>query len=78
MGDEGWVVGVANDDTGDAFGAAVGVEGVGFSCALGTTFAFIVRQVKSDGCSHFSSTSCLWPGRVRSATVLEKRDMNWP
>lgn len=27
---------------------------------------------------HFSSTSCLWPGFVLSATVFENNDMNWP
>lgn len=29
VGDEGWVVGVADDDAGDALGPAVGVECVG-------------------------------------------------
>ena len=29
MCNEGWVVGVGNDDASDAFRAAIGVEGVG-------------------------------------------------
>jgi hypothetical protein len=28
MRDEGWVIGVGDDDAGDAFGATIGMEGV--------------------------------------------------
>lgn len=79
MGDEGWVVGVADDDAGDAFGAAVRVEDVGLEMKWLLSGCDGFRRMRGPrGSSHFSSTSCLWPGRVRSATALAKTDMNWP
>ena len=90
MGDESGIVGVADYDAGDAFGAAVGVECVGWAkvSAHGQLERVVMlRQARhaQNACQasicgfvHFSSTSCLWPGFVLSATVLENSDMNWP
>ncbi len=83
MRDERWVVLVADDDAGDAFGAAVGVEGVCCRGRGGVRGGFGCLWVEGgggrrEGGVHFSSMSCRWPGLVRSATVLLKRVMNSP
>lgn len=82
MSDERRIVWIADYDAGDAFCAAVGVERVGWDRIRyprsRCTSRGIKDEVRAMGAIHFSSTSCLWPGFVRSATVLLKRDMNWP
>jgi hypothetical protein len=77
VSDQRGVVVVGDDDAGDAFGAAVGVEGVVcFLCKK--VFRVISSFNRIAGDVPCSSTSCRCPGRVRSATVLLNRVMNSP
>ena len=76
MGYERGVGVVGDDDAGDAFGAAVGVEGV-----ICRTISLPPSRCVYLRCRHAvpcSSTSCRCPGRVRSATVLLNSVMNSP
>lgn len=71
MGDETRVVVVGYDNATDTFCAPIGMERV--VCNLS---AWAPHETECD--LPCSSTSCRWPGRVRSATVLLKRVMNSP
>ena len=53
MSDEGWVVGIRDDDAGDAFGAAVSVEGVGY----GEDLAGVARWWEGKGTFFFDVLS---------------------
>jgi hypothetical protein len=73
VGDKGGVGVVADYDAADSFGAAVGVECVVYGEEGLEVFFWGMRCVVP-----CSSTSCRWPGRVRSATVLLNSVMNSP
>lgn len=76
MCDKGRIVGIADYNSGDAFCTTIGMECVGWNGM--SAEGQIGREMAIRGAVHFSSTSCLWPGFVRSATVLLNSDMNWP
>lgn len=81
VGDEGGVLVVRDDDAADALGAAVGVECVIFSRRRASLVSRHFRIPPSPAAGTgvpCSSTSCRWPGFVRSATVFANRVMNSP
>lgn len=71
MCDEGGVFLVRDDDGGETFGAAVGVEDV--SCKLVSMWVYSGR---GRGAVHCSRTSCRDPGLVLSATFVAKNVIN--
>lgn len=78
VSNEGRVLVVRHDDAADALGTAVGVEGVVWEVSVSVSEVGLNREDGEDVAVPCSSTSCRWPGRVRSATVFAKRVMNSP
>ena len=59
MCDKGRIVGIANDDSGDAFCATIGMECIGWNgMSAETQIGRELAMVSTGGAVHFSSTSC--------------------
>ena len=59
MCDKGRIVGIANDDSSDAFCATIGMECIGWNgMSAETQIGRELAMVSTGGAVHFSSTSC--------------------